>query len=96
MLQEKLGTSADIESVKSVRKGSQTEAVSPVKGPRHGLRVKSMDGEDVTLEELLILKCKLCKFHFSMESRETAKETKRTALLELIEIMDGESSEPGV
>ena len=69
---------------------------SPIKGPRYGLRVKSMDGEDVTLEELLILKCKLCKFHFSMESRETAKETKRTALLELIEIMDGESSEPGV
>ena len=55
-----------------------------------------MDVEDVTLEELLILKCKLCKVHFSMESRQIAKETKRTTLLELIEIMDGESSETGV
>ena len=55
-----------------------------------------MDVEDVTLEELLILKCKLCKVHFSMDNRQPAKETKRTTLLELIEIMDGESSEPGV
>ena len=55
-----------------------------------------MEGEDVTLEDLLILKCKLCKVHFSMESRQIAKETKRTTLLELIEIMDGESSETGV
>ena len=45
------------------------------------------------IEDLFILKCKLCSVIFSMEVKDNffkAKEAKRETLLELIELMDGE------
>ena len=45
------------------------------------------------IEDLFILKCKLCSIIFSMEVKDSffkAKEAKRETLLELIELMDGE------
>ena len=49
----------------------------------------------MTLEELFILKCKLCTVMFSMDNRDghfEAKEAKRDSLLEMIELMDGEKT----
>ena len=76
----------------------QTEAGSPLLRPpvRSGLQIKTKMGDEVTLEELFILKCKLCTAIFSIDSREPAKESKRITLLELIELMDGEANDPGL
>ena len=75
-----------------------TEAGSPLLRPpvRSGLQIKTKMGDEVTLEELFILKCKLCTAIFSIDSREPAKESKRITLLELIELMDGEANDPGL
>ena len=52
------------------------------------------------IEELFILKCRLCSVIFSMEVNDAffeAREAKRGTLLELIELMDGEKqTEPSV
>ena len=74
------------------------QSASPVKSTRRGptLRVLSIqEGEAITLVDLFVLKCRLCKVIFSMNDNDgnfEAKEIKRNTLLELIQLMDGETS----
>ena len=64
-------------------KASGSETIKP--------QTKQINMEPI--EELFILKCKLCSVIFSMEVNDAyfeAREAKRGTLLELIELMDGE------
>ena len=60
------------------------------------MRILSIqEGETITLVDLFVLKCRLYKVIFSMNDNDgnfEAKEIKRNTLLELIQLMDGESS----
>jgi len=80
--------------------------ISPVKRGKGGGGSFAANGEArakskinmIPVEELFILKCKLCSVVFSLEVKNRyfeAKEAKRETLLELIEVMDGEKQNEG-
>ena len=82
--------------------GKATERTTASHSPtKHGRQVPKFaiktvgEGEEITLEELFVLKCSLCKAIFSMNDTDglfEAKEAKRNTLLELIELMDQDST----